>query len=251
MMRIVNDQYCLIKSGRRDHAFRNAFKEEKWEFRFLIRPEADIRLIHGHTMRKNDWKYGIAGVYLLVSTTRMKGENMKKLFVLLVLVSIPMMSFADFQIGPTALYNIGITEESSVPDELSISNFTFGADARLNFGMIQGSAYGLVTLGDADLLTPTVIDLYLDIGICLDILFVRVGFGIGPNFAFNFYPDEVSDPEIFEAGANVKLTAEVMLGDISVGLVYLMDANLTPAGVAEAFEKIEGHLGVSVLFKLF
>jgi hypothetical protein len=182
-----------------------------------------------------------------------KGEFMKKLLVLLVLVLIPLMSFADLQLGPTAFYNMLITNPGKIDtSKLSISDFTFGADARLNLGIIQGSAYALLTPGDTSPthLTPTVVNLMLDIGICLDILFVRLSAGIGPDFMLNF-ADYAGKPQVFEMGANAKIGAELMLGGISLGLTYFVDVNLTePSSVVSAFSQWNGHLGLSVLLKL-
>ncbi len=189
----------------------------------------------------------------------MKGESMKKLLVLLVVILVPMMAFADFQIGPTALYNLRIANPGGVDySKISIDDFTFGADARLNISILQGSAYALLTLGSVDtsgatpVYVPTTVDLFLDIGICLDILMFRFGAGIGPNFGIAFPdPADPNKSDVFDAGANVKFSADVMLGSIAVGLVYFMDTNLTTSSVVSTVaSKWDGHLGLSLLFKL-
>jgi hypothetical protein len=182
---------------------------------------------------------------------------MKKLLVLLVLVLVPMISFADFQIGPTAMYNFTFYDANLPPvQSLSISNFTFGADARLNFGILQGSAYGLVTPGSVDVAAavynPTILKLYTDLGICLDVLILRLSAGIGPNFNFYFAdPSAPTKPDIFQLGLNLKLAADINFGSIALSVVYFTDTNLTAQGVAQAFQKINGNLGLSLLFKLF
>jgi hypothetical protein len=184
---------------------------------------------------------------------------MKKLLVLMILVLVPMVTFADFQIGPTALYNMRFTNPEQVDTStLSLDDFTFGADARLNVSILQGSAYALLTLGSVDNSTaipkyvPTTVDLFFDVGVCLDIMFFRFGAGIGPNFAILF-PDplDTTNTDIFGVGANVKFSADVMLGSIAIGLVYFMDTNLTTSAVVETIaSKWDGHLGLSLLFKL-
>jgi hypothetical protein len=190
----------------------------------------------------------------------MKGEYMKKLLILLVLVILPVLTFADFQIGPTAMYNFIFNDPnlSGVTRALSLNDFTFGADARLNLGIFQGTAYALLTPGSVTgsgidtVYNPTVIKLYTDVGLCLDFLIFRIGAGIGPNFKFNFAdPAAPTKPDVFELGLNFRAAADISLGGIALSLVYLTDFNLTPAGAAKVFEKINGNLGLSLLFKLF
>jgi len=181
---------------------------------------------------------------------------MKKLLILLVLAILPILTFADFQIGPTAMYNFVFNDPtwSEVPKPNSLSDFTFGADARLNFGIIQATGYALINPGSVTGLVymPTVVKLYTDIGLCVDIFFVRLGAGIGPNFNFVFSdPNAPTKPDMFQLGLNFKAAVDFSLGGIALSLVYLTDFNLTQSGVAKLFEKIDGNIGLSVLFKLF
>jgi hypothetical protein len=185
---------------------------------------------------------------------------MKRLIVLLVFILVPLAAFADLQLGPTALYNFTVSDPNKVDlSGISLSDFTFGLDSRLNVSIVQGSAYLLVTPGSineeaktkVDIYTPTKVDVFLDIGLCLDILMFRLSAGIGPNFAINInYPVSNDEPDVFGVGGNIKLAADLMLGGISVGLVYFMDTNFTKEGATEALQKWDGRIGLSVLFKL-
>jgi hypothetical protein len=118
----------------------------------------------------------------------------------------------------------------------------------LKLGIFQASALGLISPGIDN--QPTELEFYLDAGIAIDLLFIRLGAGIGPNFILAFGGDEELDKPVF-IGANLKLTADVMLGGIAVGLNYLM---YLPDFSKESFEylanNIEGNIGLSVLFKL-
>jgi hypothetical protein len=170
-------------------------------------------------------------------------------------MTLPLAAFAELQIGVTALYNVVFSpdEAKSVglyakENGVSIDDFTLGGDLRIKFGIFQGSVLGLISPGFEDM--PTEVEFYFDAGIAVDLLFIRLGAGIGPNFIMAFGGGEdVSKPFFF--GGNVKLTAEVMLGGIAVGLNYLM---YVPDFSKDSFEyfanNIEGNIGFTLLFKL-
>jgi hypothetical protein len=168
---------------------------------------------------------------------------MKKLIVVLMIALLPAMAFAlDFQIGGTAMYK-GMLEdfESGVPD-VGFDDFTFGAEARLNFGLIQGAA---AVLYYPDEFNPSLVAL-TDVGLTLNLAIVRLGAGIGPNF---YIP--LSDGGPSGVGFNLKGAVDVQLGGISVGLVgyyYLASFDDLDAGL---FETAQPWLGLTVLFKLF
>jgi hypothetical protein len=174
---------------------------------------------------------------------------MRKLLMSVAILLLPLLSFADFQIGPTIQYKTPISPDSQIPgkNSISINDFSFGADARLNLSLFQAAGYGLFTPGDSTINRPASAKLYLDGGICVDIAIFRLGVGIGPNFIFNFNTDAIS-PQV---NGNIRFAFDVMLGDIAVSAVYLIEANLTPSGVHSAFHDISGQLGLSVLFKIF
>lgn len=179
---------------------------------------------------------------------------MRKALLLVVLITLPLMAFAEIQVGVTALYNVlfAPNEANSVgmyasQNGVSLDDFTFGGDARIKLGIFQGSALGLVSPGFNTM--PTEIELYFDAGLAIDILFLRLGIGLGPNFIIAIGGEGVSKPFFF--GGNVKLTGDIMLGGIAVGLNYLM---YLPDFSSHSFtylaNNIEGNIGFSVLFKL-
>lgn len=169
---------------------------------------------------------------------------MRRLIVVLLLLVLPMAAFAQLQIGGTALYNFPLVADggSVEPD---VSNFTFGADARLKVLFFQGSALALFTPGTD--LAPANIDLFLDGGVAFDIALFRLGLGVGPNFRV-----PLGDGATNGFGLNVKATADVMLGDLAVGLTYLnkFELDFSQAGELLDQDYSQGLLGLSVLFSL-
>ena len=180
---------------------------------------------------------------------------MQKALLLIFLVALPFMAFAEFQIGPTALYNVmfaadpetsvGVYSEA-MDNGLSLDDFTLGVDTRLKLGLFQGCAMGLVSPGLDGL--PTEIEVYLDVGIAIDILMLRLGIGIGPNLIVALGED-ITDPVFL--GGNVKLSADIMLGGIAVSINYLMYmADFSKESFDYLKNNLEGNIGISVLFKL-
>ncbi len=170
---------------------------------------------------------------------------MKKLIVVLMIALLPAMAFAlDFQIGGTAMYK-GLLEdiESGVSD-VGLDDFTFGAEARLNFGLIQGAA---AVLYYPDEVAPSLVAL-TDIGLTVNLAIVRLGAGIGPNF---YIPLSDDGPKGVPVGFNLKGAVDLQLGGISVGLVgYYYIASFEDLG-PELFQTAQPWLGLTVLFKLF
>jgi hypothetical protein len=173
---------------------------------------------------------------------------MKRLIVIAAILLIPAAAFAQLQIGATAMYNYPIMAEGAT-DDIDISNFTFGADARLKILLFQASALALYTPGGDDPVTPAIIDVFVDGGVALDIAILRIGLGVGPNLRFAMGENN-DDPLGY--GLNVKATADVMLGGISVGLSYLnsFELDFSQAGDLLDQDYSKGLLGVSVLFSL-
>jgi len=187
---------------------------------------------------------------------------MKKLLLILLVLLLPAALFAEFRLGPTAFMNFPLIQDNTynVPelDGIDPSDFTFGVDARLKILLFQASAAALFTpgaeatdsLGDPVVL-PASMDIFLDAGIAIDILILRIGLGVGPNFSFFFgNEDTISDPQ--SMGFNLKGTADIVLGPVSFGLSYInqFDFDLDhPVSVLSA-DKTQGLLGVAVLFKL-
>jgi len=170
---------------------------------------------------------------------------MKKLIVVLMIALLPTLAFAlDFQIGGTAMYKGMLEDIESGVTDIGVDDFTFGAEARLSFGLLQGAA---AILYYPDEFNPSLVAL-TDIGLTLNLAIVRIGAGIGPNF---YIPLSDDGPEGVPIGLNVKGAVDLQLGGISIGLVgyyYLASFDDLSLGL---FETAQPWLGLTVLFKLF
>ena len=77
---------------------------------------------------------------------------MKKLIVVLMIALLPTLAFAlDFQIGGTAMYKGLLEDITSGTADIGFDDFTFGGEARLNFGLLQGAAAVLYYPGEVNL----------------------------------------------------------------------------------------------------
>jgi hypothetical protein len=120
---------------------------------------------------------------------------------------------------------------------------TVGAEARLKLWILQG---GISALYNPDPKTPSIAVL-TDVGLALDILFLRFGAGIGPNFSYT--PSGTT--KFASAGLNLKLSGELIVGPFCVGLVgyyYLKDFN-DLSNLGKKFQKLP-WLGVTAMLKL-
>jgi hypothetical protein len=166
---------------------------------------------------------------------------MRKVLLVVLVAILPAMAFADLQLGGVAMY----TGDPTVATTVSVSDFTFGAETRLKLGLLQGGASLLYypSAGYASIAALT------DIGVSVDLLLFRLGAGIGPNIAFNIGDGA---PTPVSAGLNLKLSGDVNLGDISLGLVgyYYVSDFAQLANVGTIFSKLP-WLGVTAMFKLF
>lgn len=169
---------------------------------------------------------------------------MKRLLILFVVLLVPVGLFAQIQVGGTALYKFPILE-AGPPDDLDLSDFAFGADARLKIAFLQVSGLALFTAGEVEGAT---IDIFLDGGLSFDIMLFRLGLGLGPNLRYTMGPGATP----LGAGLNVKATADVMLGSFGVGLTYLASFELDFSAASELLnaDYSKGLLGISVLFEL-
>ena len=170
---------------------------------------------------------------------------MKKLIIVLVIALLPALAFADidFQIGGTAMYKGFLSDILDGPDGITLQDFTYGAEARLNFGFIQGAAAGLYY---PDEFAPSLIVL-TDIGLTLDLAIIRLGAGIGPNF---YIPLEGTADGV-PIGLNLKGAVDLQLGKLSLGVVgYYYLASLEDLN-ADLFETAQPWVGLTLLYKLF
>lgn len=162
----------------------------------------------------------------------------RKILILAALVLLPVTLFAQLGIGPAAYYKSPVLLGQSVDsDELNVDQFSFGGDLRFKFSLLQLQALALYS-ASADVKS---LDIFLDAGLALDIAILRLSLGAGPNFTYIF--GESSSP--VRAGLNGKVGADLMLGNISVGLSYIMALNID-----DGFDlnTSSGLLGAQVLF---
>jgi len=162
----------------------------------------------------------------------------KRVLIVLALCLVPLLSFAELGVGGAAFFNSPMLIGQEVTSSgLTSGGFTFGGDLRFKLSILQLEALGLVTVAGGD----TALDLYTDVGLALDLLFLRLSLGAGPNFTYVFGGG--ADP--FMPGFNAKANVDVKLGKISLGLSYIMGL-VVDGGVA--LDKSTGMLGVSVLY---
>lgn len=168
---------------------------------------------------------------------------MKKLIVVLMIALLPMTAFAlDFQIGGTAMYKGLLSDILDGPDGITLQDFTYGAEARLNFGLIQGAAALLYYPG-----TPDQIVALTDIGVTLNLAIVRLGAGIGPNFSIPLGGSITGVP----MGLNLKGAVDLQLGKLSLGVVgYYYVASFSDIN-ADLFKTAQPWVGLTLLYQLF
>ena len=161
----------------------------------------------------------------------------KRVLIVLALCLVPLLSFAELGLGGAAFFNSPVLIGQDVTASgLTSGGFTFGPDLRFKLSILQLEALGLVTVAGGS----TALDLYTDVGLALDLLFLRLSLGAGPNFTYEFGG---ADP--FMPGFNAKANVDIKLGKLSVGLSYIMGL-VVDNGIA--LDKSTGLLGVSVLY---
>ena len=172
---------------------------------------------------------------------------MKRLLVLLLVVVLPALAFADFQIGGVAMYRGTMAQLKA--KNVGVEDFTFGAEARLKLSLFQAGVSALY-YPEVPLAKPPAIVALTDVGVALDVLFLRLGLGLGPNFVFALNDTGTAKP--FPVGLNIKLSTDVRIGNLSLGLVgfYYLDSIRDLKNVGSVFKEMP-WLGVTVLFKIF
>lgn len=173
---------------------------------------------------------------------------MKKLVVLLLVVVLPAIAFADFQIGGVGMYK-GTMAQLKAKD-VGVEDFTFGAEARLKLSLFQAGVSALYYPENISLMKPPSIVALTDVGISLDVLFLRFGLGLGPNLVIALKDTGAEKP--FPVGLNLKGAIDVKIGNLSVGLVgfYYLDSIKDLKNVGQVFKEMP-WLGVTAMFKIF
>jgi hypothetical protein len=169
---------------------------------------------------------------------------MKKLIVVLMIVLLPTLAFTlDFQLGATGMYKGLLEDITSGTADIGLDDFTFGAEARLSFGLIQGAAAVLYYPDD---LVPSLVAL-TDIGVTLNLAIVRLGAGIGPNFRIPLGGTITGVP----MGLNLKGAVDLQLGKLSLGVVgYYYLASFSDL-TADLFKTAQPWVGLTLLYQLF
>lgn len=162
---------------------------------------------------------------------------MKKVLVILIfLMVLPVMAFAQLGFGPAAFFKSPVLLGQSVDsDEVNVNQFSFGGDVRYRLGWFQAEGLMLYSAGDINSL-----DVFLDAGVALDVAILTLSAGAGPNFTKNFDGSPAQ-----QAGLNSKVGADVRLGPISVGMSYIMSLNIDD-GID--INTSSGLLGAQVLY---
>jgi hypothetical protein len=159
----------------------------------------------------------------------------KVVLIFVVLASLPLAVFAEWGFGGAAfLKSPVLVGESIDTDDLNVTQFSFGGDARFKYDGFQAEALLLYSAGDVRSLNA-----YLDLGVAVDLSILRLSAGAGPNLTNNF-----GDSPAVQAGLNAKVAADIMLGEMSLGLSYIMAMNLDD-GIA--IDTSTGLLGASLL----
>jgi hypothetical protein len=170
---------------------------------------------------------------------------MKKLIVVLMIALLPAMAFAlEFQIGGTAMYKGFLSDITSGVSDITFDDFTYGGEARLTFGLIQGAAAILYYPAEP---TSSVLAL-LDAGLSLNLAIVRLGAGLGLNYSIPLDGGTVDGAPL---GVNLKGAVDLQLGKLSLGLVGYYFLPSFSDFDADLFKTAEPWLGLTLLYKLF
>jgi hypothetical protein len=176
---------------------------------------------------------------------------MKKILIILSFLMITSAASAQIlQLGPVAMLTTPVVTPSGVSsyDSLGLEDFRFGADARLNLGLLQIGLLAVIEAPGTDaLLEPGEIILVPTIGVNTSLLIFDVGIGIGPSFEFNYGDSEISDPADF--GIHLKGTFDVNFGSFSTGLILGSALDLT-RDVTDFGERVDIYGGLVLLFNL-
>lgn len=176
---------------------------------------------------------------------------MKKIMLIISVMLISSAVYAQvLQFGPVAMLTTPVTAPSGVPsyDSLGLEDFRFGADVRLNFGLLQAGLLAVVEApGPNALLEPGEVILVPTIGINASLLIFDLGIGIGPSIDFNFGDSSISDPADF--GLHLKGTFDVNLGRFSTGIILGSSVDLSSDGL-DFGERMEIYGGLVFLINI-
>jgi hypothetical protein len=162
---------------------------------------------------------------------------MKKLCIVLVAALLPSLAFADFQLGATAFYQGDIGSVSL--SDVSAADFLYGVEARATLWIFQVGINALYATAGNGLFSLA------DAGVAFDILFLRLGLGIGPTFAGPLGEGDGIAPW----GMNVKVGLDVNIGNLAVGMsAYYLVRDISE--VQPVFER-PPYVALNLLFRVF
>ena len=170
---------------------------------------------------------------------------MKKLLLVLIIAIVPLMAFAQFQVGGTALYLSDITQISH--SSVNASDFLFGLENRAKLWIFQADAKALYM---PDSMEPGILGL-ADAGLSLNLLFIRVGALVGVNAIYDhtglYTGSDLSTPY------NVKATVDINLGGLSLGVEggYFLESLSDIKDLGKIIKSNPPFVGVNLLLKLF
>lgn len=163
----------------------------------------------------------------------------KMLGICIISALLPAMMFAELSIGPAAFLKSPVLIGQNIDvSALNVNQFSFGGDVRYRLGILQLEGLMLYSAGSVQSL-----NFYLDGGISIDILMLSLSLGAGPNFIKVLNHDGV-----YQTGFNAKAGADIQFEHITVGASYIMDLNVSNAGIS--LRNSAGLLGLHMLFKL-
>jgi len=168
---------------------------------------------------------------------------------ILLLTLLPGSVFAlDLYAGATAYY-ASLSQPADVraidTESLNLADFALGGEARIVWGFVWASAVGTYTPGDVNM--PHRLDILLDSGAGMTLGLLRGAIGIGPNYGIAVGNNA---GDFFRIGANLRVTADVLLGPFSLGLSWISKVEYTRSSFLEAFANPYGQIGVALLYKL-
>lgn len=170
------------------------------------------------------------------------------LVVLLILLSVASAASAfDFYLGANAHYASAIQPaevRDARPAGLAPSDFAFGGEARLYLNALTGSASAIFVPGSS--FQAPRFRVMTDVGLSLQLAILRAGIGIGPDFGIAFG----ETTETARLGGNMRLTGDIVLGDLSLGVSWYSLISFNRQSIADAFRNPYGFLGVSLLKRL-
>jgi hypothetical protein len=166
----------------------------------------------------------------------------KAIIVLVLLVAlIPAAAFADFQIGVVAADAWTPLGDMDSSYRLSPSDLSYGLEARLKLWILQA--------GVSAFYAPAVETAYFytDVGAALDLLFLRLGAGVGPTIVAD---TQGGGTQLW--GWNLKTTFDINLGNLGIGLIaYTPFDSFSNFGYVMRNYLDHTYLGVTLMFKLF